>query len=70
MKNYLFPILFLFSIVICGQNAANKVEKYKIDPAINDEFKKPLLGKVKTMHTAHYFIEYNLMKSTFYELIL
>ena len=59
MKNYLFPFLFLFSIVICGQNAANKVEKYKIDPAINDEFKKPLLGKVKTMHTAHYFIEYN-----------
>ena len=59
MKNYLFPFLFLFSIVICGQNAANKVEKYKIDPAINDEFKRPLLGKVKTMHTAHYFIEYN-----------
>ena len=59
MKNYLFPFLFLFSIVICGQNAANKIEKYKIDPAINDEFKKPLLGKVKTMHTAHYFIEYN-----------
>ena len=59
MKNYLFPFLFLFSIVICGQNAANKVEKYRIDPAINDEFKKPLLGKVKTMHTAHYFIEYN-----------
>ena len=59
MKNYLFPFLFLFSIVICGQNAANKVEKYRIDPAINDEFKRPLLGKVKTMHTAHYFIEYN-----------
>lgn len=59
MKNYLFPFLFLFPIVICGQNAANKVEKYRIDPAINDEFKKPLLGKVKTMHTAHYFIEYN-----------
>ena len=59
MKNYLFPFLFLFSIVICGQNAANKVERYKIDPAINDEFKRPLLGKVKTMHTAHYFIEYN-----------
>jgi len=59
MKNYLFPFLFLFSIVICGQNAANKIEKYKIDPAINDEFKKPLLGKVKTMHTAHYFIKYN-----------
>lgn len=59
MKNYLFPFLFLFSIVICGQNAANKVERYRIDPAINDEFKRPLLGKVKTMHTAHYFIEYN-----------
>ena len=59
MKNYLFPFLFLFSIVICGQNTANKIEKYRIDPAINDVFKKPLLGKVKTMHTAHYFIEYN-----------
>lgn len=59
MKNYLFPFLFLFSIVICGQNAANKVEKYRIDPELAYPFKKPLLGKVKTMHTAHYFIEYN-----------
>ena len=59
MKNYLFPFLFLFSIVICGQNAANKVEKYRIDPELTYPFKKPLLGKVKTMHTAHYFIEYN-----------
>ena len=53
-------ILFLFiSTAVFAQNTANKVERYKIDPAINDEFKRPLLGKVKTMHTAHYFIEYN-----------
>ena len=58
MKNYLLPFLFL-STAISAQNTANKIEKYKIDPAINDEFKRPLLGKVKTMHTAHYFIEYN-----------
>ena len=58
MKHFL--ILFLFiSNAVFAQNTANKVEKYKINPAINDEFKKPLLGKVKTMHTAHYFIEYN-----------
>ena len=47
MKNYLFPFLLLFSIVICGQNAANKVEKYRIDPELAYPFKKPLLGKVK-----------------------
>ena len=58
MKHFLIPFLF-FCITIVAQNTANKVEKYKINPAINDEFKKPLLGKVKTMHTAHYFIEYN-----------
>ena len=58
MKQLLIPFLF-FCITIVAQNTANKVEKYKINPAINDEFKKPLLGKVKTMHTAHYFIEYN-----------
>ena len=58
MKHLLISFLFL-STVISAQNTANKVEKYKINPAINDEFKKPLLGKVKTMHTAHYFIEYN-----------
>ena len=59
MKNYLFPFLFLFSIVICGQNTANKIEKYRIDPELAYPFKKPLSGKVKTMHTDHYFIEYN-----------
>ena len=58
MKHFLIPFLFIFTTVF-AQNTANKVEKYKIDPAINDEFKRPLLGKVKTMHTAHYFIEYN-----------
>lgn len=58
MKYILIPFLFL-STAISAQNTANKVERYKINPAINDEFKKPLLGKVKTMHTAHYFIEYN-----------
>ena len=54
MKNYLFPFLFLFSIVICGQNITNKVEKYRIDPELAYPFKKPLLGKVKKVHTAHY----------------
>jgi len=58
MKHFLIPFLFI-STALFAQNTANKVERYKINPAINDEFKKPLLGKVKTMHTAHYFIEYN-----------
>ena len=58
MKHFLIPFLFI-STAVFAQNTTNKVERYKIDPAINDEFKRPLLGKVKTMHTAHYFIEYN-----------
>ena len=58
MKHLLIPFLFI-STAVFAQNTTNKVERYKIDPAINDEFKRPLLGKVKTMHTAHYFIEYN-----------
>ncbi|WP_298825643.1 ATPase [uncultured Capnocytophaga sp.] len=58
MKHFLIPFLFI-STAVFAQNTNNKVERYKTDPAINDEFKKPLLGKVKTMHTAHYFIEYN-----------
>ena len=58
MKHFLIQFLFI-STAVFAQNTANKVERYKINPAINDEFKKPLLGKVKTMHTAHYFIEYN-----------
>ena len=58
MKHLLIPFLFI-STAVFAQNTTNKVERYKINPAINDEFKKPLLGKVKTMHTAHYFIEYN-----------
>ena len=58
MKHFLIPFLFI-STAVFAQNTNNKVERYKTNPAINDEFKKPLLGKVKTMHTAHYFIEYN-----------
>ena len=58
MKHFLIPFLFI-STAVFAQNTTNKVDRYKINPAINDEFKKPLLGKVKTMHTAHYFIEYN-----------
>lgn len=58
MKHLLISFLFI-STAVFAQNTTNKVEKYKINPAINDEFKKPLLGKVKTIHTAHYFIEYN-----------
>ena len=58
MKYILIPFLFITTVIV-AQNTANKIERYKIDPAINDEFKRPLLGKVKTMHTAHYFIEYN-----------
>ena len=58
MKHFLIPFLFI-STAVFAQNTTNKVERYKTNPAINDEFKKPLLGKVKTMHTAHYFIEYN-----------
>ena len=64
MKNYLFPFLFLFSIVICGQNAANKVEKYRIDPELAYPFKKPLLGKVKKVHTAHYSTAVTTLNNT------
>lgn len=64
MKNYLFPFLFLFSIVICGQNAANKVEKYRIDPELAYPFKKPLLGKVKKVHTAHYSTDVTTLNNT------
>ena len=42
MKYILIPFLFL-STAISAQNTANKVERYKINPAINDEFKKPIL---------------------------
>jgi len=58
MKHFLIPFLFI-STAIFAQNTANKIEKYKIDPELAYPFEKPLLGKVKTMHTAHYFIEYN-----------
>ena len=64
MKNYLFPFLFLFSIVICGQNAANKVERYRIDPELAYPFKKPLLGKVKKVHTAHYSTDVTTLNNT------
>lgn len=58
MKHFLIPFLFI-STAVFAQNTANKVEKYKINLATNDEFERPLWGKVKTMHTTHYFIEYN-----------
>ena len=58
MKYILIPFLFI-STAVFAQNTANKIEKYKIDPELDYPFEKPLLGKVKTMHTAHYFIEYN-----------
>ena len=64
MRNYLFPFLFLFSIVICGQNAANKVEKYRIDPELAYPFNKPLLGKVKKVHTAHYSTDVTTLNNT------
>ena len=58
MKYILIPFLFI-STAVFAQNTANKIEKHKIDPELDYPFEKPLLGKVKTMHTAHYFIEYN-----------
>ena len=58
MKYILIPFLFI-STAVFAQNTANKIEKYKIYPELDYPFEKPLLGKVKTMHTAHYFIEYN-----------
>ena len=53
MKHLLIPFLFL-STVISAQNTADKIERYKIDPELAYPFEKPLLGKVKKVHTAHY----------------
>ena len=41
MKHFLIPFLFI-STAVFAQNTTNKVERYKTNPAINDEFKKPL----------------------------
>ena len=53
MKHLLIPFLFITTVIV-AQNTANKVEKYKIDSDLAYPFKKPLLGKVKKVHTAHY----------------
>ena len=63
MKHFL--ILFLFiSTAVFAQNTANKIEKYKIDPELAYPFEKPLLGKVKKVHTAHYSIAVTVLKDT------
>ena len=54
MKQLLIPFLFL-STIIFAQNIANKVEKYKIDSELAYPFEKPLLGKVKKVHTALFY---------------
>ena len=53
MKHLLIPFLFITTVIV-AQNTANKVEKYKIDSDLAYPFEKPLLGKVKKVHTAHY----------------
>ena len=63
MKHLLISFLFI-STTVFAQNTANKVERYKIDPAINDKFKRPLLGKVKKVHTAHYSTVVTVLKDT------
>ena len=63
MKLLLISFLFL-STVISAQNTANKVEKYKIDSELAYPFEKPLLGKVKRVHTVHYSIAVTILKDT------
>ena len=63
MKQLLIPFLFL-STIIFAQNTANKVEKYKIDSELAYPFEKPLLGKVKKVHTAHYSTVVTVLKDT------
>ena len=63
MKQLLIPFLFL-STIIFAQNIANKVEKYKIDSELAYPFEKPLLGKVKKVHTAHYSTVVTVLKDT------
>ena len=63
MKNYLLPFLFITTVIV-AQNTANKVEKYKIDSDLAYPFEKPLLGKVKKVHTAHYSTVVTVLKDT------
>lgn len=63
MKHLLIPFLFL-STVISAQNTADKIERYKIDPELAYPFKKPLLGKVKKVHTAHYSTDVTTLNNT------
>lgn len=63
MKNYLLPFLFITTVIV-AQNTANKVEKYKIDSDLAYPFEKPLLGKVKKVHTAYYSTVVTVLKDT------
>jgi len=63
MKHLLIPFLFI-STAVFAQNTANKIEKYKINPELAYPFEKPLLGKVKRVHTAHYSIAVTVLKDT------
>ena len=63
MKHFLIPFLFT-STAVFAQNTANKVEKYKIDSKLAYPFEKPLLGKVKKVHTAHYSTVVTVLKDT------
>ena len=63
MKHLLIPFLFITTVIV-AQNTANKVEKYKIDSDLAYPFEKPLLGKVKKVHTAHYSTVVTVLKDT------
>ena len=63
MKHLLISFLFI-STAVFAQNTANKVEKYKIDSDLAYPFEKPLLGKVKKVHTAHYSTVVTVLKDT------
>ena len=63
MKHFLIPFLFI-STAVFAQNTANKVEKYKIDSELAYPFEKPLLGKVKKVHTAHYSMDVTALNNT------
>ena len=63
MKHLLIPFLFL-STAVFAQNTGNKIEKYKIDSDLAYPFEKPLLGKVKKVHTAHYSTVVTVLKDT------
>jgi len=63
MKHLLIPFLFI-STAVFAQNTANKIEKYKINPELAYPFEKPLLGKVKKVHTAHYSTVVTVLKDT------